>query len=144
MCSHSGEELQTHHLPRRSWLVTISYLHNMNKTNLFNKWCKLFSAHAGAWWFFFFFFLYIVIVFFFFFSVAPPKVQVRAENLTAVFSVHDGNVTALFSWVVAVTRPSQQVTGYQVTWADVTAERRKTNQANSLISQSQILPPVSL
>ncbi|XP_060716861.1 anosmin-1a [Tachysurus vachellii] len=72
---------------------------------------------------------------------APAKVQARAENLTAAFSMHDSNVTALFSWVVAVTRPPQQVTGYQVTWADVTAERRKTNQANSLISQSQILPP---
>ncbi|TSK17980.1 Anosmin-1 [Bagarius yarrelli] len=73
--------------------------------------------------------------------VPPAKVQARAENLTAVFSVHDNNVTALFSWGVAVTRPPQQVTGYQVTWADVTAERRENNQANSLISQSQILPP---
>ncbi|XP_062866922.1 anosmin-1a [Trichomycterus rosablanca] len=74
-------------------------------------------------------------------AVAPSKVQARAENLTAAFSIHGSNVTALFSWVVAVTRPPQQVTGYQVTWADVTAEKRKTNQANNLISQSQILPP---
>lgn len=79
----------------------------------------------------------------FLFSVAPAKVQARAENLTAAFWLYDSNVTALFSWVVAVTQPPQQVTGYQVTWADVTAERHKTNQANSLISQSQILPPVS-
>ncbi|KAL6481675.1 hypothetical protein MHYP_G00097550 [Metynnis hypsauchen] len=72
---------------------------------------------------------------------AAPKVLARAENLTAAFSVHKGNVTGLFSWAVAMPRSPQQVTGYQVTWAEVTAESRKNNLANSLISQSQILPP---
>uniref|UniRef100_A0A8B9HQI3 Anosmin 1a n=1 Tax=Astyanax mexicanus TaxID=7994 RepID=A0A8B9HQI3_ASTMX len=74
-------------------------------------------------------------------STAPPKVLARAENLSAAFNVHKGNVTGLFSWVVAMPQSPQQVTGYQVTWAEVTAESRKNNLANSLISQSQILPP---
>ncbi|KAG9262511.1 anosmin-1-like [Astyanax mexicanus] len=74
-------------------------------------------------------------------ATAPPKVLARAENLSAAFNVHKGNVTGLFSWVVAMPQSPQQVTGYQVTWAEVTAESRKNNLANSLISQSQILPP---
>uniref|UniRef100_A0A8C2IJQ5 Anosmin 1a n=1 Tax=Cyprinus carpio TaxID=7962 RepID=A0A8C2IJQ5_CYPCA len=74
-------------------------------------------------------------------SVVPPKVLVKAENLTAAFSVYMGNVTGLFSWVVAMPQPPQQVTGYQVTWAEVITESRRNNLPNSLISQSQILPP---
>jgi len=76
-------------------------------------------------------------------AVVLPKVLVRAENLTAAFSVYMGNVTGLFSWVVAMPQPPQQVTGYQVTWAEVITESRINNLPNSLISQSQILPPVS-
>ncbi len=75
--------------------------------------------------------------------VVPPKVLVKAENLTAAFSIYMGNVTGLFSWVVAMPQPPQQVTGYQVTWAEVITESRRNNLPNSLISQSQILPPVS-
>ncbi|XP_051983434.1 anosmin-1a isoform X1 [Xyrauchen texanus] len=71
----------------------------------------------------------------------PPKVLVKAENLTAAFSIYMGNVTGLFSWVVAMSQPPQQVTGYQVTWAEVITESRRNNLPNSLISQSQILPP---
>uniref|UniRef100_A0A8C1DIJ5 Anosmin 1a n=1 Tax=Cyprinus carpio carpio TaxID=630221 RepID=A0A8C1DIJ5_CYPCA len=74
-------------------------------------------------------------------AVVPPKVLVKAENLTAAFSVYMGNVTGLFSWVVAMPQPPQQVTGYQVTWAEVITESRRNNLPNSLISQSQILPP---
>ncbi|XP_076839207.1 anosmin-1a [Brachyhypopomus gauderio] len=72
---------------------------------------------------------------------APPKVHSRVENLTAAFSVQKANVTGLFSWVVATTQPSQQVTGFQVTWAEVAAESCRNNLPNCLISQSQILPP---
>ncbi|XP_073765645.1 anosmin-1a isoform X1 [Danio rerio] len=73
--------------------------------------------------------------------VVQPKVLVKAENLTAAFSVYLGNVTGLFSWVVAMPQQPQQVTGYQVTWAEVITESRRNNLPNSLISQSQILPP---
>ncbi|XP_051560543.1 anosmin-1-like [Myxocyprinus asiaticus] len=73
--------------------------------------------------------------------VVPPKVLVKAENLTAAFSIYMGNVTGLFSWVVAMSQPPQQVTGYQVTWAEVITEIIRNNLPNSLISQSQILPP---
>ncbi|XP_016345782.1 anosmin-1-like isoform X1 [Sinocyclocheilus anshuiensis] len=74
-------------------------------------------------------------------AVVPPKVLVKAENLTAAFSVYMGNVTGLFSWVVAMPQQPQQVTGYQVTWAEVITESRRNHLPNSLISQSQILPP---
>ncbi|KAA0722251.1 Anosmin-1 [Triplophysa tibetana] len=74
-------------------------------------------------------------------SVVPQKVLIKAENLTAAFSVYMGNVTGLFSWVVAIPKPPQQVTGYQVTWAELITESRRNNLPNSLISQSQILPP---
>ncbi|XP_056587645.1 anosmin-1a isoform X2 [Triplophysa dalaica] len=74
-------------------------------------------------------------------SVVPQKVLIKAENLTAAFSVYMGNVTGLFSWVVAIPQPPQQVTGYQVTWAELITESRRNNLPNSLISQSQILPP---
>lgn len=76
-------------------------------------------------------------------AVVPQKVLIKAENLTAAFSVYMGNVTGLFSWVVAIPQPPQQVTGYQVTWAELISESRRNNLPNSLISQSQILPPVS-
>lgn len=76
-------------------------------------------------------------------AVVPQKVLIKAENLTAAFSVYMGNVTGLFSWVVAIPKPPQQVTGYQVTWAELITESRRNNLPNSLISQSQILPPVS-
>ncbi|KAL0185249.1 hypothetical protein M9458_020946, partial [Cirrhinus mrigala] len=55
-------------------------------------------------------------------------------NLTATFSFHDGNVTARFRW----RRP---VTGFQVTWAEVSSASRPNSLPNSIISQSQILPP---
>lgn len=77
-------------------------------------------------------------------GLSLPKTSARAENLTASFSVHQGNVTALFSWSVAQVRPPPQVTGFQVTWTEMMGEGRKNGLPNSLVSQSQILPPVSL
>jgi len=35
------------------------------------------------------------------------------------------------------------MTGFQVTWAEVTTESRQNSLPNSIISQSQILPAVS-
>lgn len=72
----------------------------------------------------------------------PTKVSVKPENLTAVFSVHEGNITGSFFWKVSRTHPDQRVTGFQVTWAEVTTHSRQNSLPNSLISQSQILPPV--
>ncbi|XP_076158844.1 anosmin-1a [Alosa pseudoharengus] len=74
-------------------------------------------------------------------GLSLPKTSARAENLTASFSVQQGNVTALFSWSVAPTRPPPPVTGFQVTWTEMMGEGRKNGLPNSLVSQSQILPP---
>uniref|UniRef100_A0A8C9T7P3 Anosmin 1 n=1 Tax=Scleropages formosus TaxID=113540 RepID=A0A8C9T7P3_SCLFO len=70
-----------------------------------------------------------------------PKVLTRTENLTASFSVHEGNITGNFFWKVSRPLPHQLVTGFQVTWAEVTTESRQNSLPNSIISQSQILPP---
>ncbi|XP_019128685.2 anosmin-1a isoform X1 [Larimichthys crocea] len=77
-------------------------------------------------------------------AVSPQKVLVKATNLTASFEVRGGNMTAIFSWDLSVAPPHQQLTGYQVTWAEVipTSHHSSNNKLpHSLISQSQILPP---
>ncbi|XP_029558603.1 anosmin-1 isoform X1 [Salmo trutta] len=73
-----------------------------------------------------------------------PKVLAKSENLTASFSIHEGNVTGNFLWRVSQVLAHQRITGFQVTWAEVTTESRQNSLPNSIISQSQILPPVSL
>uniref|UniRef100_A0A8C7VT87 Anosmin-1 n=1 Tax=Oncorhynchus mykiss TaxID=8022 RepID=A0A8C7VT87_ONCMY len=74
-------------------------------------------------------------------GTTPPKVLSKAENLTASFMAHKGNVTAVFTWDVSAPLPPRQLHGFQVTWAEVTSASRHNNLPNSLISQSQILPP---
>ncbi|XP_008282313.1 anosmin-1a [Stegastes partitus] len=76
-------------------------------------------------------------------AVSTQKVLVKAANLTASFEVRGGNVTAIFSWDLSMNPPHQQLTGYQVTWAEVIPTNRHSNNKlpHSLISQSQILPP---
>ncbi|KAM7375003.1 hypothetical protein PAMA_014204 [Pampus argenteus] len=81
-------------------------------------------------------------------AVTPQKVLVKAANLTASFEVRGGNVTAVFSWGLSSAPPHQQLSGYQVTWAEVVSTTRHKNNNNnnnklphSLVSQSQILPP---
>ncbi|XP_038870450.1 anosmin-1-like [Salvelinus fontinalis] len=70
-----------------------------------------------------------------------PKVLAKSENLTASFSIHEGNVTGNFLWRVSQILAHQRITGFQVTWAEVTTESRQNSLPNSIISQSQILPP---
>ncbi|KAG7270107.1 hypothetical protein CRUP_037647 [Coryphaenoides rupestris] len=74
-------------------------------------------------------------------SPVQPKVLSKPENLTAAFSANDGNITANFLWRVSRMAPHQPITGFQVTWAEVTTESRQNSLPNSIISQSQILPP---
>ncbi|XP_054437148.1 anosmin-1 [Pteronotus mesoamericanus] len=69
-----------------------------------------------------------------------PKVLAKPENLSASFAVQDANVTGRFSWKMAKASLSQPMTGFQVTWAEVTTESRQNSLPNSIISQSQILP----
>lgn len=78
-------------------------------------------------------------------AVTPQKVLVKAANLTASFEVRGGNVTAIFSWDLSSAPPHHRLTGYQVTWAEVISTTLHNNNKlpHSLISQSQILPPVS-
>ncbi|MED6254438.1 Anosmin-1, partial [Ataeniobius toweri] len=73
-----------------------------------------------------------------------PKVLAKPENLTASFSMNDGNITGSFLWRVSRVAPHQRITGFQVTWAEINTESRQNSLPNSIISQSQILPPVCL
>ncbi|KAL1021841.1 hypothetical protein UPYG_G00018750 [Umbra pygmaea] len=74
-------------------------------------------------------------------GVPPPKVLSKPENLSASFMVHKGNVTAVFTWDVSKPRQPRQLQGFQVTWAEVNSASRHNKLPNSLVSQSQILPP---
>lgn len=81
---------------------------------------------------------------FFLTATGLPKVLAKPENLTASFSINEGNITGSFLWRVSKVLPHQRITGFQVTWAEITTESRQNSLPNSIISQSQILPPVSL
>ncbi|XP_043548096.1 anosmin-1 isoform X1 [Chiloscyllium plagiosum] len=70
-----------------------------------------------------------------------PKVLVKPENLSASFIIHAGNITGHFHWRVSKAQLHHPITGFQVTWAEVTTESRQNSLPNSIISQSQILPP---
>lgn len=70
------------------------------------------------------------------------KVLAKPENLSASFVVQDANITAHFSWKMAKANLYQPMTGFQVTWAEVTTESRQNSLPNSIISRSQILPSV--
>ncbi|XP_074520284.1 anosmin-1a [Halichoeres trimaculatus] len=75
-------------------------------------------------------------------GVPPQQILLKPVNLTAAFEVRGGNTTAIFSWALAPPPSYQQLTGYQVTWAEVITTNRPSNKLpHSLISQSQILPP---
>ncbi|XP_035768816.1 anosmin-1a [Neolamprologus brichardi] len=76
-------------------------------------------------------------------AVNLQKVLMKPTNLIASFEVLGGNVTAIFSWDISMTSSHQQLTGYQVTWAEVISTNRNYNVKlpRTLISQSQILPP---
>ncbi|XP_009331691.1 PREDICTED: anosmin-1 [Pygoscelis adeliae] len=69
-----------------------------------------------------------------------PKVLAKPENLSASFIVQEGNITGHFSWKISKADLHQPMTGFQVTWAEVTTESRQNSLPNSIISQSQILP----
>lgn len=71
---------------------------------------------------------------------ALSKMLAKPENLSASFDLHDANVTGHFSWQVAGANAAQPLTGFQVTWAEATAESRHSSLPNSLISQSHVLP----
>ncbi|XP_002831409.2 anosmin-1 isoform X1 [Pongo abelii] len=68
------------------------------------------------------------------------KVLAKPENLSASFIIQDVNITGHFSWKMAKANLYQPMTGFQVTWAEVTTESRQNSLPNSIISQSQILP----
>lgn len=68
----------------------------------------------------------------------------KPGNLSASFVVRGGNVTGHFAWKMAKASLSPLMTGFQVTWAEVTAVSRQNSFPNSIISQSQILPSVGV
>ncbi|RXM32715.1 Anosmin-1 [Acipenser ruthenus] len=69
------------------------------------------------------------------------KVLAKPENLSASFIIQEGNITGNFFWRISRANLHQPVTGFQVTWAEVTTESRQYSLPNSIISQAQILPP---
>ncbi|XP_069319946.1 anosmin-1 [Eulemur rufifrons] len=71
---------------------------------------------------------------------ALSKVLAKPENLSASFVIQDFNITGHFAWKMAKANLYQPMTGFQVTWAEVTTESRQNSLPNSIISQSQILP----
>ncbi|XP_060793246.1 anosmin-1 [Neoarius graeffei] len=71
----------------------------------------------------------------------PVKLLAKPENLTASFTAKGKNVTGHFFWCTSHPQPHQPITGFQVTWADVTVVNRENSLPNSIVSQSQILPP---
>ncbi|ELK07557.1 Anosmin-1 [Pteropus alecto] len=72
------------------------------------------------------------------------KVLAKPENLSASFVIQHVNITGHFSWTMAKANLHQPMTGFQVTWAEVTTESRQNSLPNSIISQSQILPSVGV
>ena len=58
--------------------------------------------------------------------VTPPKLSSKVENLTASFMAHKGNVTVVFAWELAPPPASPLLTGFQVTWAEVSPSDRKS------------------
>ncbi|XP_043966440.1 anosmin-1-like [Gambusia affinis] len=70
-------------------------------------------------------------------------IRMKVVNLTASFQRHHDNVSAIFSWDLAMTLSNQPLLGYQATWMEVVSPKRHSNRKlpHSLISQSQILPP---
>ncbi|XP_077072574.1 anosmin-1 isoform X1 [Siphateles boraxobius] len=76
-----------------------------------------------------------------FHRTVPSPVLAKPENLTATFTSHDGNVTAHFRWRGPRPQPHQPITGFQVTWSEFSSESRQNSLPDSIISQSQILPP---
>ncbi|KAJ8352629.1 hypothetical protein SKAU_G00241050 [Synaphobranchus kaupii] len=72
---------------------------------------------------------------------AVLKASAKPENITAAFSVREGNITGGFFWRLSTPRPHSRITGFQVTWAEITTDNRQNSLSNSIISQSQIVPP---
>lgn len=128
--------------------VTSSLIFHNNNVMFFyihNNWCSVIGSRS-VWCDFVWSELSVLLLIYLLFLSNPPaptKVLVKPENLTATFSFHDGNVTARFLWRVTRVQPQQPVTGFQVTWAEVSSASRPNSLPNSIISQSQILPPVS-
>ncbi|XP_056884134.1 anosmin-1a isoform X1 [Takifugu flavidus] len=70
------------------------------------------------------------------------KVVAKAANLMVSFKLWGGNVTGIFSWDVFTNPSHQPLTGYRVTWVELVPNNHHSNKmSQSLISQSQILPP---
>ncbi|GCB70969.1 hypothetical protein scyTo_0010895, partial [Scyliorhinus torazame] len=74
-------------------------------------------------------------------SQASGKVLLKAEKLTAAFVAENGSVTGEFHWQVSQHQPHQLVTGYQFNWTEISTANRPVVIPDTVISQSQVLPP---
>lgn len=122
---HPEQDAQTHPLPRGGRWVSVWHTEVMQQS--------MQQSDTVAYW------RHDPILFI---LTALPKVLATPENLTASFSISEGNITGSFLWGVSRMAPNQRITGFQVTWAEMTSESRQNSLPNSIISQSQILPPV--
>ncbi|XP_061092358.1 anosmin-1-like isoform X2 [Conger conger] len=77
--------------------------------------------------------------------LTPPCSALRAKSRKYIQcpeeEVHEGNITGSFLWRVLTPHRHPLITGFQVTWAEVTTHNRHKSLPNSIISQSQILAP---
>ncbi|XP_029104768.1 anosmin-1-like isoform X5 [Scleropages formosus] len=73
------------------------------------------------------------------------KVLLRPEKLRASFRSENGSLQGVFSWQVSHAAPGQNsVTGFQFSWAQVSRRGGTSSAPNALVSQTQILGPVSV
>uniref|UniRef100_A0AAY4BC44 Uncharacterized protein n=1 Tax=Denticeps clupeoides TaxID=299321 RepID=A0AAY4BC44_9TELE len=73
------------------------------------------------------------------------KAQLRPEKLAAVFRSVNGSLHGVFSWQVSQAASSSvPTTAFQFSWARVSSGSKGAVAADTLISQTQILPPDQL
>ncbi|KAG2463145.1 KALM protein, partial [Polypterus senegalus] len=73
------------------------------------------------------------------------KITLRAEKLMAIFRNVNGSIVGQFHWKVSQNHPSSlPVTGYQFTWTQLSLNSKASSLPDTIISQTQILPPDQL
>ncbi|XP_028650398.1 anosmin-1b isoform X1 [Erpetoichthys calabaricus] len=73
------------------------------------------------------------------------KITLRAEKLMAIFRNVNGSIVGHFHWKVSQNHPSSlPVTGYQLMWTQLSLSSKASSLPDTIISQTQILPPDQL
>lgn len=80
------------------------------------------------------------------------KAQLRPEKLSVEFQTVNGSLRGVFGWQVSQVAPGQApITGFQFSWVRVSSSHGSGSSGDAVatttdtaVSQTQILPPVSL